>query len=213
MPNACRLTPGIFIHLTESEKMSSDKKIVIRSEDLKSSPAERTVRVTVPPKHPPVAHHPSSNRKFPILLVSVAGVIVAALFVVVLVLVTSGKDDPPPIARKETDGKEVKPVDTRQVREQIEKRARIDALDEMRRCQPDRLISELTVKELAVVQDNSQYLAKLIVTIKSEIVVIATVANTSTHRLELSYGSEGQYIGLKSVEDITTFGINVTIPK
>lgn len=142
---------------------------------------------------------------------------------------------------REQQQREASGRDARQIREQIEKRAKIDALEAMRKARPDRLISEFTVKDLAVIEktgtaeysfefgpgafefgpgtkaptiptwnleEDKWYVAKMVVTIKSDVV---GYGNITTHIVELVYDPDGQYEGLKSVKDITNFGI--TIPK
>lgn len=178
---------------------NSDKKIVIRTQDLKAPATEQPARASVPPK-PAAPSQPSSNRTAVVILASGGAVILVGIVVgAVLLVMSRGEDD----KRVRPDPPEVKKADPRLVREQIEKRAKIDALDEMRKRQPDRLISSFSVEDLVVEQNGSGYLARMVGKIKSDVVV---GANTTTHRLDLMYGEDGQYLGVKSIEDVNTFG-------
>lgn len=178
---------------------NSDNKIVIRAQDLKAPAAEQPARVSVP-QTPAASPPPASNRMGPAILASVGAVILVGIVVGAVLLVMSRDEDD---KRVIPDPPEVKKVDPRLVREQIEKQAKIDALDEMRKRQPDRLISTFSVEDLVIEQNGSTYLAKMVAKIKSDVVV---GANTTTHRLDLMYGDNGQYLGVKRIEDVTTFG-------
>ena len=88
----------------------------------------------------------------------------------------------------------------------IRDRIKIDALDAYREAQPDRAIHEFTITDSSVVTAPHGFTAHMIFQVRTNAWLFS---NTSTHRLDIEYDSEGRVLKKGKVETVSRFGISL----